>query len=395
VVHVAGTNGKGSTLAFLKAICEAAGLTVHCYTSPHLVHFNERISVAGKDLDDDALNAVLDDCEAANAGGEITFFEMTTAAAFLAFSRIPADVTLIETGLGGRFDATNVFARPAMTIITPVSMDHMSWLGDTLEQIAFEKAGILKPGVTSVIGPQMPNGLAVIERRAAEIDSPLLVGGRDWHYRTTATGFTLQDGDTETPLPNPALSGLHQHMNAAIAVVAARQLTSLSLPAQAIEHGLKTARWPGRMQNLSATPFASLLPEGWTLHLDGGHNTAAAEALAAIARDGDTPLHLVFGALSSRDPTEFLTPLAPYIAGLQAVTIPGEQTALSAEDCCAAARRVGIKAETAGSIAGALKSITASSANGTAGRVLICGSLYLVGAVLAENGPDAINSQRK
>ena len=159
MVHVAGTNGKGSTLAFLKAICEAAGLTVHCYTSPHLVHFNERISVAGKDLDDDALNAVLDDCEAANAGGEITFFEMTTAAAFLAFSRIPADVTLIETGLGGRFDATNVFARPALTIITPVSMDHMSWLGGTLEQIAFEKAGILKPGVTSVIGPQMPNGL--------------------------------------------------------------------------------------------------------------------------------------------------------------------------------------------------------------------------------------------
>ena len=174
-MHIAGTNGKGSTLAFLKAICEAAGLTVHCYTSPHLVHFNERISVAGRQLDDDTLMATLDDCESANDGQEITFFEMTTAAAFLAFSRVPADVTLIETGLGGRFDATNVIAKPALTIITPVSMDHMSWLGDTLEKIAFEKAGILKPGVPAVIGPQRPGALDVIERRATETGSPLLV----------------------------------------------------------------------------------------------------------------------------------------------------------------------------------------------------------------------------
>ncbi|MFT5438723.1 MAG: dihydrofolate synthase/folylpolyglutamate synthase [Alphaproteobacteria bacterium] len=391
VVHVAGTNGKGSTLAFLKAICEAAGLTVHCYTSPHLVHFNERISVAGKDLDDDALNAVLDDCEAANAGGEITFFEMTTAAAFLAFSRVPADVTLIETGLGGRFDATNVFAKPALTIITPVSMDHMSWLGDTLEQIAFEKAGILKPGVPSVIGPQIPDGLAVIERRAAEIDSPLLMSGRDWQVRTISTGFQLEDGEDVTSFPHPALSGPHQYVNAATAVIAARRLTALQLDPDAIAKGLATASWPGRMQDLTATALGARLPAGWSLTLDGGHNVAAAEALATIAQGGgDTPLHLVFGALSSRDPTEFLRLLAPYVAGLQAVAIPGEETALSAEDCCAAARLVGIQADIAGSITGALDSIADSSAKSTTGtdgkpgRVLICGSLYLAGAVLAD-----------
>lgn len=384
MVHVAGTNGKGSTLAFLKAICEAAGLTVHCYTSPHLVHFNERISVAGKDLDDDALNAVLDDCEAANAGGEITFFEMTTAAAFLAFSRIPADVTLIETGLGGRFDATNVFARPALTIITPVSMDHMSWLGGTLEQIAFEKAGILKPGVTSVIGPQMPNGLKVIERRAAEIDSPLLVSGRDWRVQAISTGFRVEDGEDITSFPRPALSGPHQYINAATAIVAARQLAALQLDPEAIANGLTTAIWPGRMEDLTATTLGARLPTGWSLTLDGGHNVAAAEALVAIARDSGTPPHLVFGALSSRDPTEFLKPLAPYVAGLQAVAIPGEETTLSAEDCCAAARIVGIKADIAGSIPGALDAIAASATDGKPGRVLICGSLYLAGAVLAD-----------
>jgi dihydrofolate synthase/folylpolyglutamate synthase len=385
VVHVAGTNGKGSTLAFLKATCEAAGLTVHSYTSPHLVHFNERISVAGKDLDDDALNAVLDDCEAANAGGEITFFEMTTAAAFLAFSRVPADVTLIETGLGGRFDATNVFTKPALTIITPVSMDHMSWLGDTLDQIAFEKAGILKTGVPSVIGPQMPNGLAVIERRAAEIDSPLLVSGRDWQVRTISTGFLVEDGEDVTSFPHPALSGPHQRVNAATAVIAARRLPALQLDPDAIAKGLATASWPGRMQDLTATELGARLPPGWSLSLDGGHNVAAAEALVTIARDGgDKPLHLVFGALSSRDPTEFLKPLAPYVAGFQAVAIPGEETTLSAEDCCAAAHIVGIKADIASSVTGALDAIAGSSTDGKPGRVLICGSLYLAGAVLAD-----------
>ncbi len=387
MVHIAGTNGKGSTLAFLRGICEAAGLTVHSYTSPHLVHFNERISVAGRDLDDAALIAALDDCEAANRGGEITFFEMTTAAAFLAFSRVPADVTLIETGLGGRLDATNIFARPALTVITPVSMDHMSWLGDTLEQIAFEKAGILKPGVPAVIGPQLPAALSVIQRRADEIGAPLLVAGRDWQIRTAPEGFTLEDAGDITSFPPPVLRGPHQHINGATAVVAARRLTALGLDEKAIARGLMTARWPARMQDLTATKLGARLPAGWPLWLDGGHNAAAAEALVAIAREGaPTPLYLVFGALSSRDPVGFLKPLAPYVAGLQAVAIPGEATAISAESACAAARAVGIAAETAPSITAALDAIAQTSAavSPQPGRVLICGSLYLAGAVLAE-----------
>jgi len=382
-VHVAGTNGKGSTLAFLKAICEAAGLTVHCYISPHLVHFNERISVAGRQIDDDMLLATLDDCEAANDGGEITFFEMTTAAAFLAFSRAPADVTLIETGLGGRVDATNVIARPALTIITPVSMDHMSWLGDTLEKIAFEKAGILKPGVPAVIGPQRPAALDVIEHRAAETNAPLLVAGRDWSLRAAPGGLTVEDADRVTAFPAPSLSGAHQYINAATAVIAARILPLEGLNDAVLAKGLTTARWPGRMQNLTETSLGAHLPNGWSLWLDGGHNPAAAEALVAIAQDwSDAPLYIVFGALASRDPSGFLRPLAPYVTRLQAIAIPGEETTLSAEDACAAARAVGMAADTAPSIVAALKAI-AEAESGSA-RVLICGSLYLAGAVLAE-----------
>ncbi|MEE8333388.1 MAG: Mur ligase family protein, partial [Alphaproteobacteria bacterium] len=224
LVHVAGTNGKGSLVAFLKAICEAAGLSVHAYTSPHLVRFAERISVAGKLLDEDALVALLEEVEAVNRGQPITFFEVTTAAAYLAFSRTPADVTLIETGLGGRFDATNVFARPALCAITPVSMDHMRFLGDTLDAIAFEKAGILKPGVTGVIGPQADAALDVIEARAAEIAAPLCTYGRDWWVETLAEGFRLQDGKAALSLPPPSLPGQHQIANAATAAICARRL---------------------------------------------------------------------------------------------------------------------------------------------------------------------------
>ena len=389
-MHVAGTNGKGSTLAFLKAICEAANLTVHCYTSPHLVHFNERISVAGRQLDDQALMAALDDCEAANDGGEITFFEMTTAAAFLAFSRVPADITLIETGLGGRFDATNVIARPALTIITPVSMDHMSWLGDTLEKIAFEKAGILKAGVPAVIGPQRPGALDVIERRAAGVGAPLLAAGRDWSQSATPDGFIVEDAGCVTAFPAPSLPGTHQYINAATAVIAARRLPLTGLNDAVLKKGLASARWPGRMQDLTGTALGAPLPDGWSLWLDGGHNAAAAEALRDIAQGwSDAPLYVVFGALATRDPADFLRPLAPYVAGLQAVSIPGEETTLSAGDACAAARAAGMIAETAPSITHALDAIVKTAAR--PGRILICGSLYLAGAVLAELDPAANN----
>ncbi len=384
VVHVAGTNGKGSTVAFLKAICEAAGLSVHAYTSPHLVHFNERVSVAGKILDDDGLTAMLDECEAANAGGEITFFEMTTAAAFLAFSRTPADVTLLETGLGGRLDATNVVDAPAVAVITPVSMDHMSWLGDTIEKIAFEKAGILKPGVTAVVGPQMPAALDVIERRADEVGAPLLVHGRDWRVRAASDGLMVEVDDEEDFYPQPVLKGVHQSVNAGTAIVAARTIAGLSLPHSALASGIATAVWPGRMQDLSGTTLGARLPAGWSLHLDGGHNVAAAESLVqTVGPRPERPLHLVFGALSSRDPSEFLRPFARVAASLQAVAIPGEETSLPAQACCDAARSVGIPSDTAISVAAALDAI-ASASDGQPAQVLICGSLYLAGAVLAD-----------
>lgn len=384
MVHVAGTNGKGSLIAFIKAICEAAGYVVHAYTSPHLVRFAERISVAGHFLDDDALVAVLEECEAANDGQPITFFEVTTAAAFLAFSRTRADVTLVETGLGGRFDATNVFEAPALSAITPVSMDHMSYLGDTLEAIAFEKAGILKSGTEAVIAPQNPTALAVIRERAEAVGTPLSCAGADWTFEQEPTGFHLRDGESYIALPTPILNGPHQIENAALAAICARRLFGLTINETAISAGLQSAVWPGRLERLENGPLPDRLGPDWELWLDGGHNPAAADALAKVLRGwDDRPLYLIFGALSARDPTDFLAPLTPYAAHLYAITIDGEETALPAADGAAAARSVGFAAREKPSLMEALAAIKDEAP--APGRVLICGSLYLAGAVLVEN----------
>jgi dihydrofolate synthase/folylpolyglutamate synthase len=331
IAHVAGTNGKGSTVAYLAAMAKAAGLKAHAYISPHLVRFHERITIAGRLIEEDALVTLLEECEAANAGEPITFFEITTAAAFLAFARKPADLCLLEVGLGGRFDSTNVIARPAVCAITPVSIDHVGFLGDTIEKIAFEKAGILKPGVTAVIGRQEPAVLSVIATRAKDVGAALRVFGRDYD----ATG-----------LPTPSLVGAHQFDNAAIARECGK---ILGLSDAAIRTGIETAVWPGRLQRLGER-------DGHELWLDGGHNPAAAAALAEVLRAwGKT--WLVFGMLNTRKPEEFLAPLASHIAGLRAVTIPGEKNALLAEDLAAAARSLGIAAEAAPSLEVALASI--------------------------------------
>ena len=381
---MAGTNGKGSLLAFLKAICEAAGLVVHSYTSPHLVRFAERISVAGKLLDDESLVTVLEACEAANDGQPITFFEVTTAAAFLAFARSPADVTLIETGLGGRFDATNVFESPALSVITPVSMDHMGYLGDTLEAIAFEKAGILKRQTPAVIAPQDSRALAVIEDRARALGTPLIRAGREWDFEPLASGFQLRDGEFSVALPSPNLNGPHQIENAALAAVCARRLPGLAIDAPALSTGLQSAVWPGRLERLEDGCLVDQLRPGWELWLDGGHNPAAAEVLARVLESwNDRPLYLIFGALSARDPAAFLTPLAGFGERLYAITIDGEETALPAEDGAAAAREIGFDAVAQPSLGAALAAIQDDAP--TPGRILICGSLYLAGAVLAEN----------
>ncbi|WP_448192799.1 bifunctional folylpolyglutamate synthase/dihydrofolate synthase [Azospirillum sp. sgz301742] len=383
VVHVAGTNGKGSTIAFLRAMLEAAGLRVHVYTSPHLVHFHERVRLAGTLITDDHLTALLEECEAANADAPITFFEVTTAAAFLAFARTPADVVLLETGLGGRLDATNVIDRPAVTAITRVSYDHRQFLGDTLSAIAFEKAGILKPGVPAILAPQPdPEAAGALAERAAEVGAPL----HPWCVEPLPVGFRFESAKRRLELPPPGLTGAHQIVNAGVALACLDHLP-VRVDDAAAARGLANARWPARLQRLSRGPLVEDLPAGWELWLDGGHNDSAGEVLAVqaaawAAQDG-RPLDLVFGMLASKEPAEFLGPLAPHIRRLRAVAIPGEEASLSAEAAAAAARAVGITdAVPAADTAAALASLSGAEP----GRALICGSLYLAGTVLAENG---------
>ncbi|MGE5517240.1 MAG: bifunctional folylpolyglutamate synthase/dihydrofolate synthase [Bacteroidota bacterium] len=385
VVHVAGTNGKGSTVATLRALAEAAGLRVHVYTSPHLVRFAERVRVAGRVLDDAELLALLEEVERVNGGEPITFFEVTTAAAFLAFSRTPADLVILETGLGGRLDATNVVARPALTVITPIAMDHESFLGDTLAAIAGEKAGILKPGVPCVVAEQLPEAQAVITARAATLGAPLLREGPDFRGRKGADGALLFGALT---LPAPNLAGDFQYRNAGLALAAAHRLSADGvlprLSPELLARGLTTIQWPARLQRLTRGPLVDLLPAGWELWLDGGHNPHAAHAIAAHAEGWrDRPLVAVFGMLNNKDVDGYFAPLAPRFASLRAVAIPGEANTLSAEAGAEAARRHGCADATAAdSVDAALRDLI--HAPGPA-RVLICGSLYLAGVVLAQN----------
>ena len=392
-IHVAGTNGKGSVIAFLRAMLEAAGYTVHAYTSPHLVRVNERFRLAGRLIGDDELIAVLEECEAVNDGAPITFFEITTAAALLAFSRVSADVALIETGLGGRLDATNLVVRPRVTAITPVSIDHTQFLGRTLAEIAREKAGILKPGVAAVIGHQPRPAQAVIAAHARQIGARLRRCGTDWRLEAGAHTMVWEGADGALTLPAPALAGAHQMDNAGVALACLEALHGFSVDETAIRRGLADVQWPGRLQRLTKGPLVAALPERggadgaerWEIWLDGGHNPAAGRALAEVARGWrDRPLYLVFGILNSKDGPGFLRPLAGVAESLRAVAIPGVEATLSAREAAAAARRAGLRAAPAASVQEALAGLAAEG--GGPARVLICGSLYLAGAVLADNG---------
>jgi dihydrofolate synthase/folylpolyglutamate synthase len=380
VIHAAGTNGKGSTLAFLRAFLEAAGYRVHVYTSPHLVRFNERIRVAGRLIEENALLALLEECERVNAGAPITFFEITTAVAFLAFARAPADVALLETGLGGRFDATNVIARPAVTAITPVSLDHQHFLGDTISAIAFEKAGILKPRVPAVLAPQAAEAEAVLEARAREVAAPLLRHGREWSVAAEGEGLRYR-GKRECRLPPPGLLGRHQHENAGTALACLDALDGFAVDDAALARGMAQVEWPARMQRLTRGPLAALMAKDAELWLDGAHNPAGAAALARVAEGWrDRPLSLVFGMLETHDPAGFLEHLAPFVARLAAIAIPGEANARAAHELAESARRLGIDAVACADPADAVARAAIPH-----GRVLICGSLYLAGRVLAEN----------
>jgi len=385
VIHVAGTNGKGSTVATLRACLEAAGRRVHVYTSPHLVRFHERIRLAGELIDEDALLDVLEECERANGGAPITFFEITTAAAFLAFSRTQADIVLLETGLGGRLDATNVICRPAVTAITPISLDHQSFLGDTVPAIAGEKAGILKPGVPAVIGPQPEDAAAVIEARAAAIGASLYRWNREWTCEPKDVGMRYEGARSGLDLPLPSLAGMHQIANSGIALACLEQLSGFDPPLQAFAAGLRHIEWPARMQRLIQGPLPAMLPPHWELWLDGGHNPGAGAVLGATAEHWrDRPLYLIVGMLNTKDAGGFLAPLASRAHGLHAVTIPGEENPHPAAQIVAAARGLGIPAQESVSVEAALRAIIAGQAGGAA-RVLICGSLHFAGVVLADN----------
>jgi len=383
VIHVAGTKGKGSTVATMRACLEAAGYKVHAYISPHLVRFHERIRLAGELIGEEALVALLEEVERANAGAPITFFEITSAAAFLAFSRVPADILLLEVGLGGRLDTTNVVRRPAVTAITPVSLDHVAFLGDTIAKIAFEKAGILKSGAPGVIAPQLADAETVIEARAAAVGAPLYRAGREWRCDAAGAGMRYEGTHWRFDLPAPSLIGAHQILNAGTAIACLENLNGFAIPPEAIAAGLRDIDWPARLQLLRKGPLIGLAPEN-ELWLDGGHNPAAGEVLAPVlAGWRDRPVDLVVGMLNTKDSAGFLRPMAPYARALRAVTIPGEDNPLPDSEIAAAARSVGIAAETAPSVEAAVKALAAQPQRG---RILICGSLHLAGVVLRENG---------
>jgi dihydrofolate synthase/folylpolyglutamate synthase len=390
LVHVAGTNGKGSLVAYLRAMTEAAGYRVHVYTSPHLVRFNERIRIAGRLIEDDELGDLLTECEEANGEEPISFFDITTALAYLAFSRVPADLGIIEVGMGGRFDSTNVI-EPAVSAITPVGYDHTGFLGDKLEGIAWEKAGIIKRAVPAVIGRQREVSAKVIEDEAAKLAAPLFRMGREWQVMPTASGFRYESDLISLDLPSPALAGAHQIDNAATAVACVERLRAakFQIDDQAIRKGLASVEWPARLQKLTRGPLPDSLPPGCELWLDGGHNEDCGLALARMASDwakepAPLPLYLIFGMLTTKDASGFLRPLARHANAARAVPFPEGHSAYTPDEACAKAAEVGLDCVPANDIGAALEDLLATQPAPM--RILICGSLYLAGAVLARNG---------
>ncbi|MFL2786500.1 MAG: bifunctional folylpolyglutamate synthase/dihydrofolate synthase [Paracoccaceae bacterium] len=379
VVHIAGTNGKGSTLAMIRAGLEAADKRVHAYTSPHLARFHERIRLAGTLITEPDLTALLDECYKANDGADITYFEITTCAALLGMARSAADYTLLEVGLGGRLDATNVIAKPALSIITPVSIDHQQFLGETLPEIAGEKAGIIKRGVPLVVGPQSDAALEVIEAKANALGAPLIVHGQHWHVSAEYGRMIYQDERGLLDLPLPNLPGAHQLQNAGTAIAALR---ALGQPNEVCEQAVSMAQWPARMQRLRGGPLVETAPQA-ELWLDGGHNPAASKAIAAhLASLPKQPTYLICGMLNTKDVAGYMRPLASVAQGLYGVSIPGELNTLKAEETAAFAAAQGLAGQASDNLEQAISQITATE---PAARILICGSLYLAGAVLREH----------
>ena len=388
VIHVAGTNGKGSTIAFMRAMLEAASKRVHVYTSPHLIDFNERIRMGhaggGRLIDDASLEMALERCEAANGREPITFFEITTAAAFLLFAEAPADAVLLEVGLGGRVDATNVVARPALTIVTPVSIDHPEFLGDTIEKIAVEKAGIFKRGVPALLAEQDQTALAVLEAQASRLGVPVVVGGQDFATHEENGRFVYEDERGLLDLPLPRLVGRHQQLNAGTAIAAVRHF-DLSIPVSAVETGLTQAEWPARLQRLRRGRVAELAPREAEVWLDGGHNADGGRALAQVMADFEEksprPLILICGTLATKETRAFLRPFKGLAQEVIAVPIGGDHYGRLPAEVAFAAQQEGIPAAASQTVGSALEYLSARDWTAPP-RILITGSLYLAGEVL-------------
>ncbi len=389
VIHVAGTNGKGSTVAYLRAILEAAGLRVHVYTSPHLVRINERFRLNGVLVSDDELRSALVHCETVNGGAPITVFEMETAAAFTLFAQHPADVVLLEVGLGGRLDATNVIDKPLASVIAPIGIDHREFLGDTLTQIATEKAGIIKKGVPVVYAEQPVEAAAVIERQAGRLHAPLHGCGQSWHVNVERSRLVYQDDRGLLDLSAPRLFGRHQFDNAGLAIATLRATDLLSINAQAFEAGIARAQWPARMQRLPAGPLIASGPADSEVWLDGGHNVDGGRVVAAALGDLEErvprPLVVIVGMMGNKDAAGFLANFAGQTRHIIAVPIPDQDNAMTPAALADAARTLGMRVETADSVESALHSLT-QLAYETPPRILITGSLYLAGSVFAANG---------
>jgi dihydrofolate synthase/folylpolyglutamate synthase len=386
VIHVAGTNGKGSTVAFLRAVCEAAGLLVHCYTSPHLVRFNERIRLSGQEISDEYCHEILEECRIACEANslQVTFFEGTTAGAFLAFSRVPADIVILETGMGGKFDATNVISKPVASVITPISLDHTDFLGTTLAAIAGEKAGIMKPGSPCVISLQSEEAEATLLACAEALHIPTAAYGYEWGIRKEESCWHFQSESLNLALPFPALIGDHQLVNAATAIATILVLPkSLQITADAIRQGMQSASWPGRLQKLVDGHVTEQAPTGVECWLDGAHNPDGTAALARwLEEQPPLPLTVIMGVTKGRDCQALLAPLVPWISTLVGVRVESEPSSLPAEAIVAAGEALGLTCLTADSVDNALSLAMAAH---QPSRILACGSLYLVGDILVRH----------
>lgn len=393
VIHIAGTNGKGSTLAITRAVMEAAGLAVHCYTSPHLVKFHERIRVAGELISERELSALLEECEQANGFEQITFFEITTAAAFLAFSRTPADYLILEVGLGGRLDATNVIDRPAVSVITSIGLDHQQFLGETIEEIAREKAGILKRGAIGIVGAQSPEARGEIEKAAVKIGAPLKIANQDWQSYVQHGRLVFQDENGLLDLPLPALQGPHQIDNAGNAIAAIRALNDPRISDVAIENGLRNVTWPARMQRMTNGHLNQLISLDAELWLDGGHNGPAGVVLAQTLKEmhakNPKPVVMIWGMLNTKHPDAFIVNFKGVARHVITIAIPGEINTIAADELAQIAQRNDFTSSAASSLEKALEQAAVLQ---PAPRIIICGSLYLAGHVLAAQTGEAMSA---